>query len=177
MVARALAAGGGLRGTPITSALRNDDAPVPDERSPAPPVASPTVTLLVVAAQIERALEQALEPLGLTRRKLGILGHLARSPGVSFTELAHRANVTVQSMHVTVRTLERAGLARAGAGQRGRPATITLTPEGRERLAVGMRAIGEVDRVEFDERDPARQHLAEALRAIARDEAQAPERG
>lgn len=141
-----------------------------DQPSPAVPPLSPTITLLVVARQVEAALEAALETHGLTRRKLGILGHLARAPGVSFTELAGRAAVTVQSMHVIVRTLESDGLLVSGATQRGRPATITLTPEGRQRLASGLAAVAAVDRAEFDERDPAHRRLADALRAIAREE-------
>jgi DNA-binding MarR family transcriptional regulator len=143
---------------------------VHDQPPPAVPPLSPTITLLVVARQVEAALEAALEALGLTRRQLGVLGHLARAPGISFTELAGRASVTVQSMHVIVRALERDGLLVAGAGQRGRPATITLTAEGRQRLATGLAAVAAIDRTQFDERDPQRRRLADALRAIAREE-------
>lgn len=143
---------------------------VPDERTPGPPPPSPTIALLVIAGQVERALEAALQHLGLNRRKLGVLGHLARSPGISFTELAQRASVTVQSMHVIVRGLESDGLVVSGAGQRGRPATITLTDAGRARLAAGMAAIAETDRAQFDDRQPVRRALADAALAVARQE-------
>lgn len=132
------------------------------------PPFSASIALLVVAAQIDREVQSALQTVGLSRRKLGVLGHLGRSPGLSFTELARRAGVTVQSMHTLIGTLDRDGLVASGAGQRGRAATIALTDIGRQQLRNGISAVAEIDESAFGEASsPARQQLRDALAALA----------
>src|SRR5687768_8818410 len=71
---------------------------------------SPAMLLIVAARRIEQMVEHAVAPLGLNLRKLGVLGHLRRDPGLSFSELARRSSITVQSMHVVVQSLLHDGL-------------------------------------------------------------------
>ena len=116
------------------------------EATPAgsPPV-SPAVALLAAGREVESRLGAALDRVGLSLRLFGVLGHLARQPGLSYTELARRARVTPQSAHATVAALIGAGaVAPAGSG-RGRRALLEVTPQGRELLAAGHRALGAVD--------------------------------
>ncbi|MGL5851565.1 MAG: hypothetical protein ACRCZD_12355, partial [Phycicoccus sp.] len=71
------------------------------QNTPTPPTEppSPSIALLTMGRLVERRVAAALDELGLTVRGFGALGHLAGDPGISFTELARRAGVTVQSMH------------------------------------------------------------------------------
>ncbi|WP_394816954.1 MarR family transcriptional regulator, partial [Streptomyces lonegramiae] len=38
----------------------------------------------------------------MTTRKFGLLGHVRGNPGISFSELARRSRITVQSAHAAV---------------------------------------------------------------------------
>jgi DNA-binding MarR family transcriptional regulator len=49
----------------------------------------------------------------VTLRHLGALGHLARDPALSYSDLARRVAVTVQSMRSTIATLVDPGLLRS----------------------------------------------------------------
>ncbi|MBZ4318627.1 MarR family winged helix-turn-helix transcriptional regulator [Streptomyces huiliensis] len=72
---------------------------------------------------------------GYSLRMMGALGHLAREPGLSYSELARRAGVTAQSMQATVGRLEQAGaVARTTPAGRGRKAVLQVTEEGRRML-------------------------------------------
>ncbi|MFI1418128.1 MarR family winged helix-turn-helix transcriptional regulator [Streptomyces sp. NPDC020731] len=75
-----------------------------------PPPFSPTVTLLTVGRVWEAAFTEGLKPLGLTTRKYGLLGHIRGTPGLSFSELARRSRITVQSAHSAVAVFVAAGL-------------------------------------------------------------------
>src|SRR6478752_3833039 len=77
---------------------------------PEKPPFSLTVALLTVGRVWEAAFERALKPLGLTTRKYGLLGHIRATPGISFSELARRSQVTVQSAHTAVQSLVADGL-------------------------------------------------------------------
>ncbi len=59
----------------------------------------------------EALLTEALKPLGLTTRKLGLLGHIRRTPDISFSELARHSGITVQSAHGAAALLDRAAVA------------------------------------------------------------------
>ncbi|MCZ2821675.1 MarR family winged helix-turn-helix transcriptional regulator [Modestobacter sp. VKM Ac-2977] len=110
-----------------------------------PPAASPAVLLVALGREAESRLGAALESSGLSLRLMGALGHLARQPGLSYTELARRARVTPQSMHATVAALIEAGaVAPAGPG-RGKRALLEVTDQGRRLLAAGQEAITAVD--------------------------------
>ena len=116
-----------------------------DPAPPGPPAASPAVLLVALGRQVEAWLDAALEPAGLSLRLMGALGHLARQPGLSYTELAGRARVTPQSMHATVaRLIEAGAVAPAGTG-RGRRALLEVTPQGHRLLASGQQAVAGVD--------------------------------
>lgn len=88
--------------------------------------------LLVAIGSVVRArLDAALADVDLSVRDVGVLSHLAADPGLSFSELARRAGVTVQSMHTLVRRLlERGLVARAAVEQPGLPATLRVTRDG-----------------------------------------------
>ncbi|MCZ2805988.1 MarR family winged helix-turn-helix transcriptional regulator [Modestobacter sp. VKM Ac-2983] len=110
-----------------------------------PPATSPAVLLVALGREVESRLGAALEPSGLSLRLMGALGHLARQPGLSYTELARRARVTPQSMHATVAALIEAGaVAPAGPG-RGKRALLEVTDQGHRLLAAGQAAITAVD--------------------------------
>lgn len=131
-----------------------------------PPQSSPAMLLALHGRAVTDALEAALREEGLTLRQLGILGHLQRDPGLSFTDLAGRARITVQSVHTIVQHLIEAGLVSATDRVRGRAALLELSPAGRDRLADAEQAVRAVDQAWFGpDADPAWQALGDALRA------------
>jgi DNA-binding MarR family transcriptional regulator len=100
-----------------------------------PGLASSNVLLLVGAGRLlQRRVEVELAGLGLTLSHLGALGHLARRPDLSYSELARRAGITVQSMHATVRVLEEKGAVRRTLAGNGFPAQLEVTAHGRQLL-------------------------------------------
>jgi DNA-binding MarR family transcriptional regulator len=93
-------------------------------------VTSATMLLIGAGRLAQRRLDAALAEHGLTLRHVGALGHLARSPDLSYSDLARRAGVTVQSMHATIATLiERGAITTADTG-RGQRAQLRLTEHG-----------------------------------------------
>ncbi|MHC3002416.1 MarR family winged helix-turn-helix transcriptional regulator [Gordonia sp. GN26] len=125
-----------------------------------PPPFSPTITLLTLSRARESELAAALKPLGLNTRKYGLLGHIRGTPGISFSELARRSRITVQSVHSAISGFVETGLVDDGTAHAGSASRLRITPAGEEILA---RAAAEVDRLdtEFSARDP---ELAQALR-------------
>ena len=90
--------------------------------------------------------ETGLRELGLSLRHLSALGHLGRQPGLSYSELARRARITVQSMQATLGQLEERGaIERRTAPGRGRTAQLHLTPAGRELLDRAQGVLHEAD--------------------------------
>lgn len=110
-----------------------------------PPPPSLTFLLLGAGREAQRRVDEALEPTGLTVRHLGALGHLSRQPDLSYSDLARRAGVTVQSMHATVRQLEERGTVRRAHEGQGRRAGLEVTPRGRQLLAQAMEAFARLD--------------------------------
>jgi DNA-binding MarR family transcriptional regulator len=127
--------------------------------SEAPPF-SPTVALLTTSRIWEVAFADAMKPLGLTTRKYGLLGHIRGTPGISFSELARRSRITVQSAHAAVSSFVEAGLVDDGTAHAGSASSLRVTAEGEALLA---RAAGELTRLDavFAARHPA---LTQALR-------------
>lgn len=121
---------------------------------------SPTVTLLTVARVWDAAFTEALKPLGLTTRKYGLLGHVGASPGISFSELARRSRITVQSAHTAVAALAEAGWVGDDTGHAGSPSALRVTADGEALLRRAAEVIARLDE-EFAARHP---DLAEALR-------------
>jgi hypothetical protein len=121
-----------------------------------PPVTSPSIVLLTLARRIESELNAALAPLDLTVSRLGLLGHIAGVPGVSFSDLARMSGTTVQSVHGAVKALAAAGLvrdttARAGSASALRSAKDVVT-------VVDERLFG-------PDADPIQRQVADAVRA------------
>lgn len=142
------------------------------DRPPAPPgrdslVTSTTMLLVGAGRAAQRRLEEALREHGLTLRHLGALGHLARNPELSYSDLARRVAVTVQSMHSTIATLVELGAIDVETAERGRPARLRLTPRGHELLRTAGTVAHDLDAgLPLGDLDPA--VLRAALWELAR---------
>jgi DNA-binding MarR family transcriptional regulator len=88
----------------------------------------------------------ALKPLGLTTRKFAVLSHLRASPGLSFSELARRSRVTVQSVHTMVTAFVEAGLVEDGTAHAGAASILETTAAGNVLLLRARDAIADVDK-------------------------------
>ena len=96
---------------------------------------SPVIALLAVSAEWEAQLSAALRDLGISTRKFGLLGHIGAEPGISFSELARRSHITVQSAHAAVRALVDDGLVADATAHAGAASDLTVTPKGARVLA------------------------------------------
>ncbi|RJL23083.1 MarR family winged helix-turn-helix transcriptional regulator [Bailinhaonella thermotolerans] len=110
-----------------------------------PPVWSTSIVVLSLARRIESELNAALTPLDLTVSRLGLLGHIAGVPGVSFSDLARMSGTTVQTVHSAVKALVKAGLVRDHTARPGAASAIEVTPEGERLLKSAREAIARVD--------------------------------
>lgn len=127
------------------------------------PPFSPTVALLALGRAWEAALAEALSPLGLNIRKYGLLGHIRGNPGISFSELARRSRITVQSAHSAVAALAEAKLVEDGTAHAGSASTLRVSTKGTALLQRAGAAIARIDG-EFATLHP---ELTDALRAEA----------
>lgn len=116
-----------------------------DRPTPGPPPITLAMVLILAGDRLAKRANDELRPHGLSLRHLGALGHLNRDPHLSYTELARRARVTVQSMHKTVLALVELGAVRQPPGGRGRTATLEVTEHGRELLAIAAGVVAGVD--------------------------------
>lgn len=120
-----------------------DDQPDQGATVPTP---SAAFLLTVLGRQIRGRVDDALHREGIAVRHVSALGHLSRSPGLSYSELGRRAAVTPQSMQATLNRLEEIGaVERIGGGGRGRSAQLFVTAEGRRLIDVGMASYAELD--------------------------------
>ncbi|GCE38791.1 transcriptional regulator, MarR family [Rhodococcus wratislaviensis] len=103
---------------------------------------------------------EGLKPLGLTTRKYGLLGHIRGTPGISFSELARRSLITVQSAHTAVAAFVEAGVVDDGTAHAGAASTLRITAEGDSLLARAAEVVAGLD-AEFAAQHP---ELTEALR-------------
>lgn len=120
----------------------------PPASPPAPPLEPVSAAFLLsgLGRIVREEIETSLRGLDLSLRHLSALGHLSRTPGLSYSELGRRAGVTAQSMQATLRQLESVGaVERITLAGRGRTAELHVTDEGRELLARGREAVGRVD--------------------------------
>jgi DNA-binding MarR family transcriptional regulator len=105
------------------------------------------VQLLRTAERVERALERALEALGLSPAKLAVLGAITHAGGrLSLGELAQHRSCVKSNITKLVDRLEADGL----VGRRDDPSDrrgvlAEITPEGRRLQAEGTRLIGLVE--------------------------------
>ncbi|AQZ65245.1 Transcriptional regulator, MarR family [[Actinomadura] parvosata subsp. kistnae] len=133
---------------------------------PAAPTTSASIVVLTLARQVEAELGAALAPLDLTVSRLGLLGHIAAMPGVSFSELARMSGITVQSVHAAVKALAGAGLVRDHTARAGSASAIEVTPEGARLMERARAAVAEVDERLFGESaDPIRRQVGDTIRA------------
>ena len=110
-----------------------------------PPRFSPVIALLAVSAMWEGQLAAILKDLGITTRKFGLLGHIYAEPGISFSELARRSHITVQSAHTAVRTLVDEGLVEDATAHAGAASDLHVTPKGAEVLQTARNRLFELD--------------------------------
>ena len=134
------------------------------DRSPAPPF-SPTMAMILQARELEARVEAELGTLGLSLRRFGLLGHLDREPGISFSALARRAGIKVQSLHPITDALVADGyvVTVGGVGQ-GKAAVLELTPTGSDVLDRAKKLVEALDRDLFAA--PEWAALSAALRGI-----------
>ncbi|MEV5078757.1 MarR family transcriptional regulator [Streptomyces sp. NPDC056159] len=113
---------------------------------------SPTMIMILQARSLEARVEDGLKAMGLSLRRLGLLGHLRADPGISFSALARRAGIKVQSLHPIVEVLIAEGYVDTvgGVGQ-GRAAVIELTGQGIEAIERANQLLAEYDRDVFAE--------------------------
>jgi len=140
-----------------------DDAQGQAVPPPRPPTASVAFFLVSLGRSTRELVEARLAEHGLTYQHLSVLGHLTRQPGLSYSELARRAGVTVQSMQATVGQLQVRGLVDPGprAGQ-GRRAELRVTDAGRALLGAGEEAVRTVDDDLLADFDPGERAALEA---------------
>jgi DNA-binding MarR family transcriptional regulator len=91
---------------------------------------SPVIALLAVSGMWEAQLAAILRDLGISTRKFGLLGHIYAEPGISFSELARRSRITVQSAHTAVRALVDDGLVADATAHAGAASDLTVTEKG-----------------------------------------------
>jgi DNA-binding MarR family transcriptional regulator len=104
--------------------------PVPER-----PPFSPVIALLTVSAVWDSRLSAELKHVGLTTRKYGLLAHIRATPGISFSELARRSQITVQTAHTAVRSLVDDGLAADATAHAGAASDLRVTVKGARALA------------------------------------------
>jgi DNA-binding MarR family transcriptional regulator len=116
------------------------------------------------------AMDAALRPHGLNVPQFGVLTVVARDPGVSGADLARAYSQTPQAMNGVLATLERDGLIeRRAHPTHGRILQVTLTEQGRRRLAAATPAVRELEAVIDEGMDPAvKEWLVAAAQRLSR---------
>lgn len=113
-------------------------------RQPRPPTPSLTFLLMSLGRVLRKDVDTALQAAGLSLRHLSVLGHLHHQPGLSYSELGRRTEVTAQSMQATLAHLEQLGaVERRTAPGRGRTAQLHVTDEGVGLMRRGQRLVEE----------------------------------
>jgi len=116
-----------------------------DEPADLPPI-SPAFLIMSLGRRLREEVEHGLAPHRISLRHLSALGHLTREPGLSYSELARRAGITVQSMQATLRHLEDLGaVERRTAPGRGHSADLHPTDHGATLQAAGQELIAAAD--------------------------------
>jgi len=114
---------------------------------PCPSRPETVILLLRTAERVERALERALEGIGLSPAKLAVLGGLAAAGGrLSLGDLAQHRSCVKSNITKLVDRLETDGLvARMDDPTDRRGVLAEITPEGRRLQCEGERLIGQVE--------------------------------
>jgi len=129
---------------------------------PERPPFSPVIALLTVSSVWDARLGSALKDVGLTTRKYGLLAHIQAPPGISFSELARRSQITVQTAHTAVRSLVDDGFASDATAHAGAASDLRLTDKGIRALAAADQLLAQLD-ADFSGGAPA---LTSALRGL-----------
>ncbi|MEQ6897433.1 helix-turn-helix domain-containing protein [Microbacterium sp. KR10-403] len=106
---------------------------------------SPVLSLLTLGSIWDGQLNKQLKGLGLTTRKYGLLAHVRATPGISFSELARRSQITVQTAHTAVRALVDDGLVEDATAHAGAASTLRVTEKGMAALAEADARLGRLD--------------------------------
>ncbi|WP_404442782.1 MarR family transcriptional regulator [Microbacterium marinum] len=106
---------------------------------------SPVIALLAVSASWEVQLAAELRTLGISTRKFALLGHIGAEPGISFSELARRSHITVQSAHAAVHALVDDGLVADATAQAGAASDLSVTPKGDQVLHDAQDRLAQLD--------------------------------
>lgn len=149
----------------------------PADSAATPPglIGNPMMLLALVGRAAQEAVDARLVELGLSMRLIGVLGHLRRTPALSYSELARRAGVTVQSMAATVAQLEDAGyVAPSSPTGRGRAAQLLLTPAGETLLGQAETALAELEGDWLPLSEAQRRELTSILARVGRNVIQPP---
>lgn len=107
---------------------------------------SPVIALLTMASVWDAQLGAALKDIGLTTRKYALLAHVAGTPGISFSELARRSQITVQTAHTAVRTLVVDGFVHDATAHAGAASELRVTDKGEVALREAERRLKALDR-------------------------------
>jgi DNA-binding MarR family transcriptional regulator len=129
---------------------------------PQPRRFSPVISLLTLSSIWDVQFNKQLKGLGLTTRKYGLLAHIQAMPGISFSELARRSQITVQTAHTAVRALVDDGLAMDATSHAGAASDLRVTEQGSAALAEADARLEKLD-VAFGADAPV---LASALEGL-----------
>lgn len=111
-----------------------------------PPPANAAFLAMALGRRIRDQVENSLREHEISLRHVSALGHLHREPGISYSELARRAHVTVQSVKATLQQLEdRGAVERRTPPGRGNRAELYLTAEGQRLRETGQHAIADAN--------------------------------
>ncbi|HTF45814.1 MAG TPA: MarR family transcriptional regulator [Pseudonocardia sp.] len=122
----------------------SEQVAAPSSEGPGPAPAA--FLLMVVGRELRARVEAQLRRDRLSMRLYSALGHLSREPGLSYSELARRAGITVPSVQATLRQLEELGaVERLTEPGRGRSARLQVTPHGHELIRKANEAIHQLD--------------------------------
>ncbi|MFG1813444.1 MarR family winged helix-turn-helix transcriptional regulator [Kribbella sp. NPDC049174] len=150
-----------------------DDAFMADELGGSQPPAmlgNLTFLLAMAGGSARVRVEEVLSAFGIGMRGLGILAHIAAEPDLSYSALARRSNVTVQTMTASIKALQTSGhIAPRNPTQAGRAARLLLTPHGQQTLAAVDQSIAAVSDswlpLDADERRTLASLLGKVVRA------------
>lgn len=139
--------------------MENEAAPPAVDRRPP---FSPVISLLTIASVWDAQLAAALKSVGLTTRKYALLAHIKATPGISFSELARRSQITVQTAHTAVRSLVVDGFVKDGTAHAGAASDLTVTEQGARALEQADAMLARLDGILSD----GVPKLADALRGL-----------
>lgn len=126
------------------------------------PPFSPVISVLTVSAVWDAELNKVLRDLSLTTRKYGLLAHIRATPGISFSELARRSRITVQTVHASVHALSDDGLVADATAHAGSASALRVTEQGERALTMAEKRLATLDAA-FTAGAP---QLSDALRGL-----------